>query len=127
MLNTQLNDLPFDSQGLHFNLLDDRGICLLNILLSLALTKVLKEAFFGAGPARGNQGAAGVSFSPGRLNNFLCSSRTGALREIGLSGRASREVMLLTRQDDRRIVIKLKEDTRYEEENSKAIRGQGGG
>jgi len=40
-----------------------------------------------AGPARGNQGAEGGSSSPGSLNNFLCSSRTGALGEIGLSGR----------------------------------------
>ena len=56
---------------------------------------------FRAGPARGNQGAAGLYSSPGSLNNFLCSSRTGALGEIGLSGRASGERVQLRLDDPR--------------------------
>ncbi|MEK7353254.1 MAG: hypothetical protein AABZ77_01965 [Chloroflexota bacterium] len=56
-----------------------------------------KAAVNQAGPARGNQGAAGLSFrmslqdesfSPGSLNNFLYSARTGTLGKIGLNGRA---------------------------------------
>ena len=58
-------------------------------MLDLWVFKHKAQEVIRAGPARGNQGAAGIRISPGSLNNFLCSSRTGALGEIGLGGRAS--------------------------------------
>ncbi len=69
-----------------------------------------------AGPAGGNQGVAGLSFSPGSLNNFLCSSHTGALGEIGLSGRTSREGDILdnrlTKKDNKSIQLREEQGMR---------------